>query len=158
MPLVTVPTTAHELVAATEQALALAPAQYPPTLPGKPELLGAPERYPFEHQAWPIGEAIRQAFLAHPALRRSAQSVEAVVRVIEQRNLRTGRQSFVMAIGFVAARPFAPRIAAFLADPDIGGHVIGTLAKMKAAGYVEEVRPLLQSTYAWVRRAAKRYI
>src|SRR5450830_896429 len=157
MAIANVPSSLEEVIAATDQALAMAPVEYPPTLPAKHELLGAPDWYPFEHEAWPVGEAIRHAFKAHPSLKRDSRAIEAVLHVIEHRHLRRGRQSFVMAISFVAARPFAPRVAAFLADPDIDGQVIRTLIGMKAAGYADAVRPHLSARHAWIRRYAKRY-
>ena len=73
-------------------------------------------------------------------------------------NLRRGRQSFVMALGFTGAAHLAPRVARFLADPDVDGQVIDTLLKMRAPGFVAAVRPLLTDTHAWIRNLAKKYV
>jgi hypothetical protein len=58
----------EEILAACGEAIRLAPAEFPPNLPPSKELFGAPEWYPFENQAWPIGESIRQAFVRDPRL------------------------------------------------------------------------------------------
>jgi hypothetical protein len=72
--------------------------------------------------------------------------------------LRRGRQSFVMAIGFVSARPYAERLSKFASDPDIDAQVVDTLLKMKAPGFRDKVEPLLASKMTWIRNLAKRYI
>ena len=50
------------------------------------------------------------------------------------RNLRRGRQSFIMLLGFKAAEPFAGEIAHDLRDRDVDGHVLDTPLKMRAPG------------------------
>ena len=136
----------------------MAPSEFSPTLPTKEGLLGAPGWYSFEHEAWPIGESIRQSFQKTPKLKRDGGALEAVMRVVEQPNLRRGRQSFVMALGFKAASPFASRMARFLVDQDNDGQVVDTLLKMRAPGFVNAVRPLLGDTHTWIRNLAKRYV
>jgi tetratricopeptide (TPR) repeat protein len=153
-----IPRTADDVVAACSNALALAPEQFPPNLPSEKELLGAPGWYRFEHEAWPIGESVRQSFQKTPSLKRSGRAMEAVMSVVEQVNLRRGRQSFVMALGFTAAARFAPRVARFVSDPDIDGQVVGTLLKMKVSGFADAVRPLLEDKHAWIRSLAEKYV
>ena len=114
--------------------------------------------YSFEHEAWPVGESIRRAFARHPRLKKNRPLISKVIEVATCRNLRRGRQSFIMTVGFVAARDFAPMLLPFLDDPDVDGHVIDTLLKMKAPGYSLAVAPLAQSKKPWIRRLAKRYI
>src|SRR5277367_6760605 len=97
-----VPASEEQGLAACERALRLAPSEWPPTLPSSERLRGAPEWYSFEHDAWPIGESIRRAFVLHPQLKKRTHLVSRVVDVATCRNLRRGRQSFIMAIGFVA--------------------------------------------------------
>ena len=148
----------QEILAACEEAIRLAPAEFPPTLPPSKELLGAPEWYPFENQAWPIGESIRQAFVRNPRLKKRENMLAKVAEVATCRNLRRGRQSFIMALGFVSARHYAERLVVFLNDPDVDGQVLNTLIKMKAPTYTREVSALLQSEKAWIRRVAKKYL
>ena len=65
------PLTEEQVLAACGEAIRLAPTEFPPTLPPSKELSGAPEWYPFERQAWPIGESIRQAFAKNPKLKKT---------------------------------------------------------------------------------------
>ena len=141
-----------------ESALRLAPLEWLPDLPSSKELQGAAQWYPFEDEVWPIGESVRRAFQRHPKLKKNRPLISRVVEVATRRNLRHGRQSFIMALGFVAARDFAPMLAPFLDDADVDGHVIDTLLKMKAAGYSAAVAPLTRSKKTWVRRLANRYV
>jgi hypothetical protein len=149
---------AQDIADACERALRLAPETYPPTLPSSPDLLGAPEWYAFESAAWPIGEQIRQAFQRTPRLRNDHSVTLRVLEVATCRNLRRGRQSFVMALGFVGAREHAAALAKSLGDADVDGQVVDTLLKMKAAGFCEQVRPLLGAKHSWIRRLAQRYV
>ena len=148
----------EEILAACEEAIRLAPAEFPPTLPPSKELSGAPEWYSFEHAAWPIGESIRRAFVEKPRLKKNYAVLAKVAEVATHRNLRRGRQSFIMALGFVAAREFADTVAPFLGDPDVEGQVLDTLIKMKAPGYTQQAVSLLHSDKAWIRHLAKKYV
>ena len=147
-----------DILAACDEALSMAPSSFPPTLPPAKELLGAPQWYAFEYAAWPLGEGIRQAFSKDRRLRRKANLLAKVAEVATCRNLRRGRQSFVMALGFVDAAGHANALSEFLADPDVDGQVVDTLLKMRTPDYVRAVAPLLQSNKAFVRRLAKRYV
>jgi hypothetical protein len=153
-----VPASAEEIFAACEKALLLAPAEYPPTLPPSKEISGEPEWYAFEREAWPLGESIRRAFVQNSKLKKNATVLEKVLEVARCRNLRRGRQSFIMALGFVAAGQHAKTLSTFLQDPDVGGQVLYTLVKMKASGFASEVEPLLQSDKTWIRNLAKKYL
>jgi hypothetical protein len=153
-----VPASAEEVLAASEKALLLAPAEYPPTLPPSKEFPGAPDWYGFEHEAWGIGESIRRAFAQEPRFKKNRAVLEKVLEVASCRNLRRGRQSSIMALGFVAARQHAKALSPFLRDPDVDGYVLYTLIKMKAPGFVPEVEPLLQSDKTWIRNSAKKYL
>jgi hypothetical protein len=153
-----VPASEEQIFAACEQALRLAPAEYPPTLPSSKELLGAPEWYSFEVEAWPIGESIRQSFVANPTLKRKDAVLARVAEVATCRNLRRGRQSFIGALGFVAAQRYAGALAPFLSDRDVYGQVFDTLIKMKAFGFSCEAASLLHSDKTWIRCLAKKYV
>ena len=148
----------EEILAACEKAIRLAPAEFPPTLHESKELLGAPEWYPFELEAWPIGENVRQAFSKNPKLRKREVLLSKVAEVATCRNLRRGRQSFIMALAFVSAHQYAEPLAAFLADPDVNGHILRTLLKMRASGFAREAKLLLHSEESWKRRWAKKYL
>jgi len=152
-----VPTCEEQVLAACEAALRLAPSAWPPDLPASKELLGAPEWYPFERNAWAIGESIRRAFVQYPRLKKKTVLTSKIAEVATCRNLRRGRQSFVMAMGFVAARSYAAELVPFLGDTDVDGQVVYTLLKMRAGGHALAVGALLRSEKTWIRRLAKKY-
>jgi hypothetical protein len=150
--------TAESVLAACAVAKAMAPAAIPPTLPPDPSISFAPGWHSFERPAWEVGEQVRQAFNAYPKLKKVAELQEAVLDVATYRNLRRGRQSFVMALGFVGAAGHAPTLAPLLHDPDVDGQVVDCLLKMRAPGFASQVSILLSHNQAWVRRLAHRYI
>lgn len=151
-------TTPDAVTAACAAAKSLAPSEYPADLTPDRFTGGAGAWYGFENAAWKIGETIRLSFQATPRLKRDPSALNAVVDVVRCRNVRRGRQSFVMALGFTGAVRRAPAISEYLADPDIDGHVVGTLLKMRAAGYGQAVAPLLDAPHAWIRNLARRYL
>jgi hypothetical protein len=153
-----IPASEEQVLAACEQALRLAPAAYPATLPPSKELSDAPEWYSFEHEAWALGESIRRALAENPRLKMKDASLAKVAEVAVCQNLRRGRQSFVMALGFVAARRYADVLVPFLSDPDVDGQVLYALTRMKAPQFAREVASLLHSDKTWIRRLAKKYI
>jgi hypothetical protein len=155
---VSIPVSEDEVSAACAKALGLAPEAWPTTLPPSPKLKGAAEWYEFEHHAWEIGESVRRAFVKNRRFKTNSALLTKVAEVARCRNLRRGRQSFVMALGFVAARQHAPALAEFVSDPDVDGHVVDTLLKMRAPGYARAIGSLLRSDKAWIRRLAGRYV
>jgi hypothetical protein len=81
-----------------------------------------------------------------------------VAEVATCTNLRRGRQSFIMALGFGSARHFAERLVVFLNDPDVDGQVLDTLIKIKTSSYIREVGAVLQSDKRWIRKLAQKYL
>jgi hypothetical protein len=153
-----VPKSEEEVLATCEKALCLAPSEWPITLPASKELLGEPEWYSFEHAAWALGESVRRAFVQHPHLKNKPALISKIVEVATCRNLRRGRQSFIMAIGFVAACSYASALTGSLDDQDVDGQVVYTLLKMRAGGFAHAVAPLITSEKTWIKRLAKKYI
>ncbi|MDT8069153.1 MAG: hypothetical protein ROO76_13390 [Terriglobia bacterium] len=74
------------------------------------------------------------------------------------RNLRRGRQSFIIAMGYTSARQYAAGLVPMLSDVDVDGQVLHTLLKMKAPGFASDVRPLQKSDKTWIRRLANKYL
>ena len=146
------------IVAACQAARALAPASFPPDLPPDPLIPNVPAWYEFEREAWAIGETIRHSLKTNPKLKKDPSVIRAILEVVQDRHLRRGRQSFVMLLGFTGASTHAPLLVSLISDPDIDGHVIDTLLKMRAAGYAPQVAKFITHTQAWVRRLAKRYV
>lgn len=151
------PVSVAELVNLAREALRLAPPTFPADLPTS-KIAKKPEWYPFEDTCWALGENIRQKLLRSPRLRGNPQLIGAILDVIEQRNLRRGRQSFVMLLGSVKAAYAAPRLALWATDSDIDGHVVDSLLKMRVAGYSQVVEPHLSSEFSWIRRKAETYL
>jgi hypothetical protein len=148
--------TAADICHKCSHAIALAPPERLSDLPKSES--GVPQWYPFEHAAWAIGEDIRLALKTNPKLRADPRVHECLLSVAEVRRLRRGRQPFILNLGFRAASPTASRVAALLDDPDVAGHALDTLLKMRADGFAPKVWPLSGSEFAWVRRLAKRYL
>ncbi len=148
----------EKVIAACDRALSFAPSEYPPDLPSSEELLGAPEWYSFEGRVWEIGEHIRSQLQSNPNLKADMGILNKIISVIQCRNLRRGRQSFVLLLGFKGANNYADEIAHFLNDPDVAGHALDALLKMRVAGYASRVEALLESKQTWIRNKAKTYL
>lgn len=140
------------------KALALAPEEYPPTLPTSRELLGAPQWYPFEHQAWKLGEEVRQVFLKQPKLKKVKEIQDKIIEVVKCQNLRRGRQSFIILLGFKDANQFKNILVPLLKDDDVDGQTLDSLIKMRAYEFPDKVVPHLSSRYTWIKNLAKKYI
>jgi hypothetical protein len=150
--------TPDEVVRACGEAMGLAPAAPPIDLPPDPIAPGVPAWHRFEHDAWGIGETVRRSLAQKPALRRHAAVQNAILQAVNTPHLRRGRQAFVMALGFSAAAAHAPALIPLLSDPDLDGHALDALLKMRVYTYDQEVRPLLDAKQAWVRKLARRYV
>jgi hypothetical protein len=148
----------EEVLNACARALSFAPAEYPADLPTREGLFGAPEWYSFECKAWEIGENIRHQLMGKPKVKANTALLGRIISVIQCRNLRRGRQSFVLLIGFKGASGYADEIARLLSDPDVNGHALDTLLKMRVAGYASKVEALLESEHTWIRKKAKTYL
>jgi hypothetical protein len=150
--------TPDEIVRVCAEARRLAPADSPSDLPPSPITPEVPAWHRFEHEAWAIGETVRQSLSKKPALRRHVGVQRAILETINTPQLRRGRQSFIMALGFTAAASHAPALLPLLKDSDVDGHVVDTLLKMRVHSFDAEVRPLLDANQAWIRRLARQYI
>jgi hypothetical protein len=150
--------TPEAIIAACLSAMALAPPIFPMDLPPDPLASDVPAWHKFENSAWAIGETIRQSLKARPNLKRDPAVLHAIIEVIKNRNLRRGRESFVMLLGFTGAAKHAATVAGFAGDPDVCGHVVDTLLKMRVPGYIAQVSELTSHKRAWIRRLAKKYV
>jgi hypothetical protein len=76
------------IIATCDSAIALAPPDYPQNIPTpRAELGGETRWHPFEHEAWRLGELIRQSLVLHPELRREPSAMRRVLDVVKCRNL-----------------------------------------------------------------------
>jgi len=106
------------VISACDRALSFAPLEYPPDLPSSEELRGAPEWYSFEWKVWEIGENIRHQLQGNPKLKANTDLLDRIISVVQCRNLRRGRQSFVLLLGFKGASGYADKIVGLLSDPE----------------------------------------
>jgi len=146
-----------ELIALCRKTIRLAPAERPPDLPIL-ESAGVPDWYPFERKGWANGETARQTLIGRRNWKRDQQLQQEMLAVATHEPLRRGRQSWLMALGFVDAQPLANRIAPFLTDPNVDGHVIDALLKMRSPDYVSEIWRLSKHEQPWIRKLARRYL
>ena len=144
-----------DLVAKAEAAI---PATLLPDLPPARYTSGAPEWHGFEDVVWQQGEVIRQLLVECKSLRKDAGLQSAFLRVACNRKAKRGRQSFIMLLGYSCCSGSAPAIAGQLSDPDVAGHVVDTLTKMRCPDFVQDVEELTNSDTTWVRNKAKRYV
>lgn len=149
--------TTAEVIEIARNALLLAPTAFPADQPVD-RFSGQPKWFPFEIRCWELGEQIRRQLVESPRLRDDSRVGGAILEVIEHNHLRRGRQSFVMLLGSVKFASFAPRLVRWVSDPDVAGHVVDTLLKMRASGYVDVVRPYIASEFSWIRRKAKTFV
>ena len=122
------------------------------------DALGVPAWRDFERQIWAIGEQIRQLLLRSPRLRADSALQRQFIEIACDRRAHRGRQSFVMLLGYQSCAEHAMRLVEHLDDRFVAGQVVGVLYKMRAPGYSDRVRPLLNDEIAWVRNEAKRYL
>lgn len=111
----------------------------------------------WEMDLWNLGEQIRQ-FCLHHNRSLSQDQAHAVLRICLNLNAGKGRQSFVLLLGKTKYSPLSEEVSSLLSDPDVQGHVINTLYKMKAPGYADRIRPFLRHPQTWIRKEAARYL
>jgi hypothetical protein len=130
------------------------PAQLQP-MEGFPDL---PQWHEFEHSLWSIGEQIRHAMNEQPRLRGNRNLYAKILAIVQDRNARRGRQSFVLLFAYRPCVAWASDLATLISDPDIDGQIISALYKMRASGYSTIVAPFLSSSITWIRKEARRYL
>ena len=130
------------------------PADLPPT-----ELIpDSPEWHGFEHELWRIGEDVRHVMNEKVALRKDREIYDRFLEIVNNRSGMRGRQSWVLLFAYKPCGSWATEIARLIPDPDIEGHVISALYKMKASGFSKEILPYQDSKVTWIRKKAKRYL
>ena len=104
-----------------------------------------------------LGEDIRQLLAQSKVLRKDTDLQGNYMKVIKNRDGGRGRQSLVLLLGYKSCHSFANSLSKELDDPDIYGHVIDTLLKMRADGFWREIEPFASHKITWIRNKAKRY-
>ena len=147
-----------KIVELLTKAEATIPRELMSDLPHGKYTSGAPEWYSFEHSIWAIGEDIRQLLLKSQSLRKDVEIQRSILRIATDPKAKRGRQSFIMLLGYVTCAHFAPQMADQLLDPQVCGHAIDTLTKMKCADYADAIEPFTRDETTWIRTKAKQYM
>ena len=139
------------------EAEASSPREMLTDLPFMNQFLDVHEWHDFEHNIWNTGEKIRQLI----SVRQTAFNRDQINRILNiclDKRAKRGRQSFVMLLGKTKYCEYANALVPLLQDDDVNGHVIDTLYKMRANGYVELITPFLKHRQTWIRNIAKKYV
>ena len=147
----------HQIERLIRDAEALIPANMTPDLPAGEMTSGSPEWHNFEHEIWQVGEKVRQLMTKNASLRTDSTLQSSIAGICSNRNAKRGRQSFLMLLGYKCCQSHARTVASQLNDPCVEGHVIDTLIKMKAPGFVNEIQSFVSHRTPWVRKKAKTY-
>jgi hypothetical protein len=139
-------------------ALALIPGTREPDLPPSNTIPDVPAWHGYEHKIWALGEEVRQIVNTKPALRGDRDLFLKFLRIVEDRAAKRGRQSWILLFSCRPCGTWAHELAKLLSDPDIDGHVIAALYKMKVAGFSELVLQFRDASITWVRKGAIRYL
>lgn len=115
------------------------------------------EWHDFEGKIWDMGEQIRQLVFTSKAYFNNDQ-INRILHICLDKRAKRGRQSFVMLLGKAKYCQFAHALIPLLEDEDVNGHVIDTLYKMRAGGYVSLITPFLKHKRTWIRNTAKKYV
>lgn len=140
------------------KAYQLMPNARPADLSPTDTIPDVPAWHDYEHKLWRLGEEVRQLLGKQPNLRKDESLCSSIFGIVANRAGMRGRQSWVSLFGCKPCSNWALKITGLLPDPDIDGHVISTLNKMKAPRFTEKILPYRDSRTAWVRKEASRYL
>ncbi len=136
----------------------LMPNSRPVDLPPTDTIPDVPAWHDYEHQLWRLGEEVRQLLIKQPTLRKDELLCSSIFEIAANRTGMRGRQSWVSLFGCKPCSDWALKIAGLLPDPDIDGHIISTLNKMKSPHFTDKILPYRESRTTWVRKEAARYL
>jgi hypothetical protein len=139
-----------------ERAEGLIPAEQISDLPPMDQAPGVPGWHSFELELWRIGEEIRQIMNSATGLRKDEAIYSRLIRIAADQKAKRGRQSFVLLFCYRPCASWASSIADLIADPDVAGHAILALYKMKARGYSDMIKPLAYAKMTWISKEANR--
>jgi hypothetical protein len=140
------------------EAFSVVPDVRPVDLPPTQDIPDVPAWHGFEHKLWALGEQVRQFINKKPSLLNDRDLYSQLFRIVKNRAAKRGRQSWILLFAYKPCEPWALELASLLPDPDIDGHIISALYKMKAFGFSARVQPFLDSGTTWNRKVAIRYI
>lgn len=119
---------------------------------------GAPDWRGFETALWKLSETLRPLMSARRDWRSGSDVLKAVVLLCKDPGYGKGRQNLVLILGQFGGASEATVLASLLDDPDVQGHAIKALARIKDLRYHVEVEKRVAKLKGWMRGAAKRYL
>ena len=129
---------------------------------GEIEMLGvrgAPDWLAYELRLWELSEVIRTYLKLRRGIRGRCALLDVVTEIVTDARYGKGRQNFVLVLAEYGAGPYLHVIGGLLDDPEVCGHAVKGLTKLKEPGYAEKVESILSdSKVAWIRAAARKYL
>jgi hypothetical protein len=95
---------------------------------------------------WVIGNAL--SVIADESL------FDALVEISEDRSWGRSRQMVVLGLGNIRTSESRDTLIGLLDDPDVAGHAIMALGKIRDPAAAESVRPFLAAEKTWIRKEA----
>jgi len=144
-----------------EKSIRVLPGQYRGCEVGveMPGVRGAADWHGYEMRIWELSEAIREYLKRKRTLRGQCEILDAIADVVKEPRFGKGRQNFVLILAQYGGSSYASTIAWALDDPEIMGHAVKALAKLREPGYSERIEEILKhSRVGWIRSAAKSYL
>ncbi|MGY3778951.1 hypothetical protein [Isobaculum melis] len=126
----------EEVNSLLEDAIKLIPSKMLEDLP--PNRLGIIYSLPFESKLWAMGEQLRQLIQTDKKFQFDERQIKLLLKIIQNKQAKRGRQSFVMLLGKRKYAYLAPQLIPYLDDPCIALHIFDTIYKMRALGYKKE--------------------
>jgi hypothetical protein len=148
----------EKIIEYLREVKSLIPNVLEPDLPPSKLFPDVPEWHSYEFKVWQIGEKIRQILVKDNKLKEDEEIAEQIVRIAANRNVKRGRQSFIMLLGSKRYAKYASQIINHINDEFVYGHVLSTIIKMQVWDYKYEIEPLVSDKSAWIRNKAKKYI
>jgi HEAT repeat protein len=96
---------------------------------------------------WSIGSALSDVA--------TKADFDAIVELVEDRRYGRGRQMLAEALGKMKDPRAVDTLVRLLNDPEVVGHAVVALGKLRAGQARPQVEALLKHEIAWIRKAAK---
>lgn len=112
----------------------------------------------YELKIWKLGEDLRILFKKDKKLKNSILIQQNIEKIALNKKYGKGRESFVLLIGEIKAISCIQTLVELLTDPEVRGHAIISLTKLRAKGMENEINQIFLSSKGWIKNAAKKYV
>lgn len=113
----------------------------------------------YEMRLWELSEYVRRYLRMNRNIRGRCDILDLIASITADRSLGKGRQNFILVLGQYGGEAYADVLGALLSDPDVFGHAVKALTRMKTPNYIERIKAILsESRVGWIRAAAKKYL